>query len=92
MLRKEQYGPEENGVDGASRSRDTRGDAWCAAVQAALPSALTSLTRLEQQVLIGYYFDERSIEELADSLRIHPERVCATLQMGMRQLRRKLGA
>ena len=89
MLRKEQYGPEENG---GSRSRGTRGDAWCAAVQAALPSALTSLTRLEQQVLIGYCFDERSIEELADSLRIHPERVCATLQTGMRELRRKLGA
>ena len=77
---------------GRNLLRAIQGDAWCAEVQAELPSALTSLTRLEQQVLIGYYFDDRSIDDLAEALRIHPERVCATLQMGMRELRRKLGA
>lgn len=92
MLRRDQHGPEEEDVASTSRLRDSRGDSWCAAVQAALPAALTNLTRLEQQVLIGYYFDERSIEDLAETLRIHPERVCATLQMGMRELRRKLGS
>lgn len=92
MLRREQHGPEEDEVTSASPRWKNREDAWCAAVVAALPSALTSLTRLEQQVLIGYYFDERSIDDLAQTLRMHPERVCATLQMGMRELRRRLDA
>ena len=65
-------------------------DAWLCAALTELPRAIQQLPAAEQAAVIGYYFDERPIEELAASLHLDPARVRSIIQEALRELRRKV--
>lgn len=65
-------------------------DSWLCAALAELPRAIQLLPAAEQAVVIGYYFDERSIDELAASLQMEPSRVDFVLEQALRELRRRV--
>lgn len=77
-------------MDPSSLTPEPLRDPWDAPVTQALPTLIRQLTRDEQHVLIGYFFDGRSIEDLAQHLEDDPERVQALLEGALGTLRRHL--
>lgn len=65
-------------------------DSWMCAALTELPRAIQRLSAAEQAAVIGHYFDERPIDELAASLQMEPERVRFVLQQALRELRRQV--
>jgi DNA-directed RNA polymerase specialized sigma24 family protein len=63
---------------------------WLTRAQEALPAAITGLPWDEQRVVIGYYFDQRSVAELADTLHHNRQHVRSLIQDALSHLRRAL--
>ena len=69
-------GPEEN--------------AQLARVSKHLSLLIPRLSRDEQRVVIGYFFDQRSLTELARAMACDPERAEALLRTALHTLRRQV--
>lgn len=65
-------------------------DSWLCTALSELPRAIQRLSAAERAAVIGYYFDERPIDELAASLQMEPARVQVILQQALRELRRRV--
>lgn len=64
--------------------------AWQERSVAALPTLIHHLRQDEQQIVIGHFYDERSIAELAHGLASDPGQVAILLQTALATLRRQL--
>lgn len=61
-------------------------------VLTALPALIWQLDRDEQYAVIGYFYERRSVWELAGALECHPERVVTLLRTAVRAMRRQVNA
>lgn len=64
--------------------------AWRLRASEQLPVLIHQLTPEQQRVVIGVFYEERSLEELACDLQCHPERLETLLLTALRTLRRQL--
>lgn len=79
------------GVDAAKPGMPVGDKAeWLETAVQMLPGAITQLPAQQQLVVIGHYFHERSVSDLAEDLRVHPLRVRSLLQVALRTLRRQV--
>lgn len=68
----------------------TSDEVWLAGAFELLPAAMARISREERQVVIGYYFDQQSVAELAETYGLDGRRVAALIQSALAQLRSML--
>jgi DNA-directed RNA polymerase specialized sigma subunit len=73
---------------GISSGSDCGGDDWVAQARDALCQAIARLDRQEQRVIVGHYYEEQSVAELAEIYDLSADQICDLIQEALQKLRR----
>ena len=80
-----------DGGPGGSCRRPIQGDDWLSGALEALPREISRLPDLQRRLLVGAFYEERPVEELARELYLTPPRATMLLVDALRTLRENIG-